>query len=475
MNYWDLYALSPFIVLALASVVVMLGIAVYRNHAMTSLLSLIGLVIPFFLLFQTRFSLPRQVTPLIIVDNYAFFYAGLIIAATFVTALLSYDYLEKLTVPREEYYLLLLLAAFGSAVLVAASHFASFFLGLEILSISLYALISYPRVAAKNIEAGVKYLILAAFSSAFLLFGMALVYAKTGTMAFSDIASKAPEVTGPVFLAGLALIIAGIGFKLAVVPFHMWTPDVYEGAPAPVTGFIATVSKGAMFALLLRYFMKVDVTSSASLFLAFAVISLGSMFLGNLLALLQDNVKRMLAYSSIAHLGYLLVAFLAGGPFRVLAVTYYLAAYFVTTLGAFGVITVLSDGEREAEQLEDYHGLATRRPLVAVVFTAMLFSLAGIPLTAGFLAKYYVLLAGVGSALWFLVVILVINSAIGLYYYLRIIVAIYRSPQEEASSAAYSGPGIAASSGFALLLLLLLLVWLGVYPSPLLALIQGLM
>jgi NADH-quinone oxidoreductase subunit N len=469
MNLAELYAFSPFIVLLATSIVVMLGIAFYRNHVVTNLVTLLGLAVSFLVLPMVASWIPRQVTPLIIEDRYAFFYSGLILASTFLTAMLSYDYLEKLPGDPEEYYLLLILAAFGSVILVASSHFASFFLGLEILSVSLYALIAYPRGMTRNIEAGIKYLVLAGLSSALLLFGMALVYATTGTMEFARLASQAFDTGGPIFLGGMALIIAGVGFKLAVVPFHMWTPDVYEGAPAPVTGFIATVSKGAMFALLLRYFIGVDVISHRSLFLVFAVISVASMFVGNLLALLQKNVKRILAYSSISHLGYLLVAFLAGGAFRVAAVTYYLVAYFITTLGAFGVITVLSGKEREAEDIEGYQGLAKERPWLAAVFTAMLFSLAGIPLTAGFFAKYYVLLAGVGSALWFLVIIMVINSAIGLYYYLRIIVAMYGHAGEKRH---FIEEGMSITGGFVLFVLTSLLVWFGVYPGPLVEFIQ---
>ena len=232
-------------------------------------------------------------------------------------------------------------------------------------------------------------------------------------------------VHGPPLLAGLVMIISGLGFKLAVVPFHLWTPDVYEGAPAPVTAFIATVSKGAVFALVLRYFTRIDIHAHTALFLIITLIAVASMFAGNLLALLQTNVKRILAYSSISHLGYLLVTVLASGPTAVTAAAFYLAAYFITTLGAFGVVAVLSRPERDADRLEDYRGLVWRRPWLAGVFTAMLFSLAGIPLTAGFVGKFYVVAAGVGSALWLAVVALAINSVIGLFYYLRIVVALF--------------------------------------------------
>jgi proton-translocating NADH-quinone oxidoreductase chain N len=216
-------------------------------------------------------------------------------------------------------------------------------------------------------------------------------------------------------LTGLAMTVTGIGFKLAVVPFHMWTPDVYEGAPAPVTAFVATVSKGAIVALLLRYVVQTRAYPYGSLLLAFSVLAGASIVVGNLLALLQENVKRVLAYSSIAHLGYLLVALVAGGPRGVEAATYYLVAYMLTTLSAFGSVIVLSEKEQDAENMAAYRGLFWRRPWLAMVFTAALLSLAGIPLTAGFVGKFYVLLVGVESALWPLIFLLVFGSAVGLF------------------------------------------------------------
>jgi NADH-quinone oxidoreductase subunit N len=268
----------------------------------------------------------------------------------------------------------------------------------------------------------------------------------------------------------MALMITGIGFKLAVVPFHMWTPDVYEGAPAPVTAFVATVSKGALFGLLLRYFREAPATGG-TVFLVFTIIAIASMVVGNLLALLQNNVKRILAYSSIAHLGYLLVAFQAGGLLGGRAATFYLTAYFVTTLGAFGVVSVLSAGDRDADRIEDYRGLFWRRPALAGVLVVMLFSLAGIPLTAGFLGKFYVVAAGAASATWLLLLVLVTTSAIGIYYYLRIIVALYAT-ETPAIHAEHVEPRMHATSRVVLTVLTGVLFWLGIYPAPLLAVIQ---
>lgn len=469
MTNADLTALLPFLILGVSSAAIMLVLAFYRDHKLTAMMTLAGFAFSAASLSWIRYLSPRQVTPLILVDQYALFYMGLILTAGFVVAALAYAYLEVHQGHREEFYLLLIVATLGCSVLTAASHFISLFLGVELLSVSLYALAAYLRHSNKSVEAGVKYLILAAVSSAFILFGIALVYAETGSMSFAVIASQAAGagVHGLPFLAGIILIISGLGFKLAVVPFHLWTPDVYEGAPAPVTAFIATASKGAVFALLLRYFTKLDMHQYPALMLAVSIIAAASMFAGNFLALLQTNVKRILAYSSISHLGYLLVTILASGPMAATAAAFYLTAYFVTTLSAFGVVAVLSSGERDADHLDDYRGLVWRRPWLAGVFTIMLFSLAGIPLTAGFVGKFYIVAAGVGSALWPLVVVLAINSVIGLFYYLRIVVALFSAAEKH-----QAGPAPSRSSSAVLAALTALLVWLGVYPGPVIELIN---
>ncbi|MDD5171210.1 MAG: NADH-quinone oxidoreductase subunit N, partial [Syntrophales bacterium] len=402
MNAYNLAPIFPFIIVASTLTLGMVILALGRNHGHICRLAKVGIACAFFImpLSFSRHLMYRKVTPLFMLDNYALFYMELILAAVFAIILLSYDYLEDSVEKPEEYYLLLLLATLGAMALAASSHFASLFLGLETLSIALYALIAYPRTGNGYLEAGVKYLILSSFSAAFLVFGMALIYAQLGTMEFSRIAVLMSSLAfDPVLSTGTAMVIIGIGFKLAVVPFHMWTPDVYEGAPVPVTAFIATVSKGAIFALLLRYFAGVEIAEGSPLFIIFSIIAIASMFTGNLLALLQNNVKRLLAYSSIAHFGYLLVAFLSVGPFKVTAVTYYLVAYIITMLGAFGVMTVMSGKGRDADALADYEGLFSRRPWIAVTLTLMPLSLAGIPLTAGFSGKFLVMTAGIGAGL----------------------------------------------------------------------------
>jgi NADH-quinone oxidoreductase subunit N len=464
MNIVDLAALSPYLALSVTAVITMVVLAFYRNHKTTAILTLMGLAISALCISGISSLHPRNVTPLLSIDQYGLFFLGLLVLSGFAIAVMSYSYLEKHEGHREEFYILLMLALLGCSVLTAATHFASFFLGIELLSVSLYALAGYFRHSDRSVEAGVKYLILAAVSSAFILFGMALVYAETGSMAFAEITSAAAgaQVRHLPFLSGVAMIVVGLGFKLAVVPFHLWTPDVYEGAPAPVTAFIATISKGAVFSLLMRYFDYVGIQAFGVLGLIVTVIAIASMFVGNLLALLQTNIKRILAYSSISHLGYLLVAVLAGGPMGHIAAAFYLSAYFITTLGAFGVVTTLSGAERDADQMDDYRGLVRRRPLLAGIFIAMLFSLAGIPLTAGFIAKFYIVAAGIGSALWLVMIVLAINSVIGLYYYLRIIVVMFAPVGSEIDK----GPEISRSDSIVLASLAICLIWLGIYPGP---------
>src|SRR5208283_4169116 len=469
MNATDALALLPLLLLAGTAVVVMLGIAVKRSHELTMGLALAGLAASFLSIFAVARLVPRQVTSLLLIDGYALFYLGLIVASATAVAVLSYQYFAKHDGQHEELYLLLVLATLGCAVLVTSIHFASFLLGLEILSVSLYGMVAYFTLRGQALEAGIKYLILASASAAFLLFGMALIYADTGTMAFSSIADLSVGKSNlALLLPGIALTVTGIGFKLGVVPFHLWIPDVYQGAPAPVSAFVATTSKTALVGLLLRY-LAPGTRQSPAVFFLFAVIAIASMFAGNLLALRQNNVKRILAYSSIAHFGYILVAFLAATAMAAGAVAFYLVAYTVTILTAFGVITVLSTSEADADDLEDYRGLFWQRPVLASVFTAALLSLAGIPATMGFVGKFYVLASGADASAWPLIIVLALTSVIGLFYYLRVVVALFSAVPERPSSL----QGLGWSSAFVLGGLAVLLIWFGVYPAPLLNLIRA--
>jgi NADH-quinone oxidoreductase subunit N len=468
MNAADIIALLPILLISATAVVVMLGIAVKRSHALAAGLTLAGLAGAFLAIFIALPLAPREVTSLLLVDRFALFYTGLIIASAAVVVMLSYGYFKRQQGYHDELYLLLLLSTLGCSVLVSSTHFVSFLLGLEILSVSLYALIAYLKDRNQALEAGIKYLILASASAAFLLFGMALVYADAGTMEFSRIQEISLSGSSLALLVpGVVLTITGIGFKLGVVPFHLWTPDVYEGAPAPVAAFVATTSKTAMVALLLRYAYLSGALRYRGVFIVFAIIAVASMCAGNLLALEQRNLKRILAYSSIAHFGYILVAFLAGGAMSTEAVSFYLVAYTATILAAFGVVTVLSRAEHDADDIEDYRGLFWQRPLLASVLTVALFSLAGIPATMGFVSKFYVLGAGAAASVWPLILILAITSVAGLFYYLRVVVALYSAPLTHTLAGTTSKSGVVV-----VVTLSILLVWGGVYPMPLLNLVR---
>ncbi len=472
MHSADLFAMLPLIILAATALLVMLTVAVYRSHTLIAAMSGVGLAAALIALSAGSSAATHRVTELLIFDGFGRFYIGLILSAGLVATLLCHGYWRTYGGEAEEFYVLLLLAVTGAVVVAAAAHLASFFLGLEILSVSLYALIAYPQGNALGIEAGIKYLVLAATSAAFLVFGMALIYFELGTMDVSRVAASLLSATGNssglLLQTGLAMMVVGIGFKLAVVPFHLWTPDVYQGAPAPVTAFIATASKGSLVAFMIRLFALIDI-SDQGLMVVFVVIAMASMIFGNLLALLQNNVKRILAYSSIAHLGYLLVAFLAAKSPDMLAGTFYLTTYFVATLGAFGVITLLSDPRNEAQELADYRGLFWRRPWLAGVFTGMVLSLAGMPLTAGFMGKFYLVLVGVGAARWMLVITLVVTSTIGLFYYLRIVAAMFARPSQTSPPT----ERLPLTGALTLAGLTVVLVWLGLLPSSFLDMIRS--
>ena len=476
MSKNDFLSIVPLFILTSSAILIMFSISIKRNHKLIYAITTLSLAGDFIYLMVTISGNRWVIEPLFVIDGFGVFNTGLILLTSLAVTMVSYAYFEQREERKEEYYILLILATLGAAVLVISKHFVSLFLGLEILSVSLYSMIAYLRKRERSDEAGIKYLIMAAFSSAFLLFGMALVYATTGKMEFSGIATYMESVkeVPVVLLAGFGLMIVGVGFKLSVVPFHMWAADVYEGAPAPVTAFIATVSKGGIVALLVRFFTVVHGYDYPSLVGSFMVIAIASMFIGNFLALRQNNIKRVLAYSSTAHMGYLLVAFLSGDALGVEAVSFYLVAYFVTSLGAFGIIATLSDKDRDAEMLEDYKGLLWRRPWTAALLSAMLLSLAGIPLTAGFVGKFYIIAAGVHTHHWLLVVMLAVNSVIGLYYYIKIVAIMFEQHEGGIEPVGSLRPAAYIVSGVTMAILALLLVWFGVYPEGLMTLIRDL-
>ncbi|PIA69730.1 NADH-quinone oxidoreductase subunit NuoN [Pseudomonas sediminis] len=473
-----LIALLPLLVTSLTAVVVMLAIAAKRNHTVTFILSVVGLNLALLSLIPTLEVAPLEVTPLLLIDTFACYYMALVLAASLACITLIHAYLggdsgKGYPGNREELYLLVLLSAAGGLVLVSAQHLASLFIGLELLSVPTYGMIAYAFFNKRSLEAGIKYMVLSAAGSAFLLFGMALLYAESGNLAFADIGASLMRESSQLVQIGIGMMLIGLAFKLSLVPFHLWTPDVYEGAPAPVAAFLATASKVAVFAVLLRLYQISPAMSGGWLSELLTLIAIASILVGNLLALLQNNLKRLLGYSSIAHFGYLLVALIASKGLAVEAVGVYLATYVLTSLGAFGVITLMSTpySGRDADALYEYRGLFWRRPYLTAVLTVMMLSLAGIPLTAGFIGKFYVIAAGVEAQLWWLLGAMVLGSAIGVFYYLRVMVTLFmREPNLHRHDAPFDWGQRAG--GIMLLVVALLAFFLGVYPQPLLELVQ---
>ncbi len=447
----------------------MLIIVLTKNFTVLYTISLLALIAAFFTIITIDPVLPYKVGSLLVFDKFSVFFTEIIILSGILIALLSFNYLHYQESEKGEYLIVLFVALLGSVLLVTSNNFITFFLGIETLSIALFILIAYRKIRDSAIEASVKYFVLASVSSAFLLFGMGLIYADTGELEFDKIAEvlQSSAYSTPLLMAGFGMMLVGLGFKLALVPFHMWTPDVYQGAPSQVTAFIATISKGAVLALLFRFFYELHGYENQNFVFVLSLIAILSMFIGNLLAIRQQNVKRILAYSSIANLGYLLVTLLAGNDQGIQAAVFYLVSYIITTIGAFGVIALLSDKEHEAEQLSFYKGLFWKRPWVAIVFTLALLSLAGIPITAGFMAKFYIVFAGINSGLWLLVISLIINSVIGLYYYLRVITALF----SQSNDTKY--PAIAFPGHLVLALMAAGILLMGIFPQVFLNLVSG--
>ncbi|MEH6616461.1 MAG: NADH-quinone oxidoreductase subunit N [Porticoccus sp.] len=475
MTMIELQSILPLIVLSIAIVQLMLLIAFRRGHALTAGFTVAGLLLTLASIPLAVAVGPQQLS-LLSVDAFGMFFTVLLLGVSLASTLLAWEYLRHRKARSEEFYLLLLLATLGALVLAFANHVASLLLGMELLGVSLYTMIAYPEKGKLPMEAGIKYLVLSGCASAVLLFGFALIYAAVGSLSFVGIGERLAEVSDNqvLILTGSALVLAGIGFKLSVVPFHMWTPDVYQGAPLPVTGFLATVSKGAIFVALLRLFVEAQLHQFTTLLTALSVLAVASMLVGNLLALQQQNLKRLLSYSSIAHFGYLLITLVAigilsGSKLAVEAASYYVVAYVVTTLAAFAVISLLSsDGGDEKQLVTDLTGLFWHRPLLAGILTLSLLSLAGIPLTVGFIGKFYLITAGIEGALWVLLGALVVGSAIGIYYYLRIIYVMTLEGDNKVVE--HSTPWLGESVA---VLLAVLVVWLGVLPQPLMVYVGG--
>jgi len=447
MNAALAYALLPWIIIGSTALILMLFAAVKRDHLYISFLTSLGLLLA--LIVQLiQISEVDYKDSLVIFDGTTTLLSALIIFVSFLLSLLLYPWLESVNDPKEEYYMLFLLATLGSLVVCASSHFASFFLGLELMSLSLVPMVSYVDRDQKSLEAGIKYLVLSALASAFMLMAIAIIYFYAGTLSIDQIVNNSSFILESsatsgeglantvIYNTALVFLLVGVTFKLSLAPCHLWVADLLEGSPLPTAALLATISKAAMFVVLIRLFSFGDWHLQTDIVWILSAVAGVSMIMGNFLALLQKNILRLLAFSSIAHFGYLLLTLISMKPESALAnesalsneaAIYYLFAYLITVLGTFAVLMLLNTPHTGPQKpssaitIDSLRGLFWNKPGTSLTLMLLLLSLAGIPLTIGFVGKFYVTLAAVNSQLWYLVAALIISSIAGLYYYLRLI------------------------------------------------------
>ena len=487
-------ALVPFLVLVGGASLLLVAGALTRRRPVRGVYSLFTVVtagaaivtaIPLWREVQDGDRGPfRAVAGAISVDGFSVFLTVVICASVILAALLADGYLRRERMDGSELYVLTLLSASGGVIMASANDLIVLFLGLEVLSIAVYVLAAMHVRRVESQEAAMKYFVLGAFSSAFFLYGIALVYGATGTTNLGEIfgASHVSLVSGgnvvaqltareptALMLAGFALLLVGFGFKVAAVPFHSWTPDVYQGAPSPSVAYMASGVKAAGFAGLLRVFVTAFAAYSADWRPYVYALAVATLLVGSVLAVVQTDVKRMLAYSSISHAGFVLVGVQAASDRGVAGALFYLVAYTFMVAGSFGVVTLVGQRGDSHHSLDDYKGLSARRPLLALAFTVFLLAQAGVPLTAGFFAKFYVLSAAVASRSYALAVVAMVSAVIAAFLYLRIIVAMYMSGDEaEAAGAAPAGPRprVPFAAGLALTICVGFTVVFGFLPSP---------
>jgi NADH-quinone oxidoreductase subunit N len=403
------------------------------------------------------------------IDGFSLFIMGILAASVTLTAMLSYDYLQREKLEGVELYVLLMLSAAGGVIMASANDMIVMFLGLEALSLAAYVLAAMHLRRIQSQEAGLKYFILGAFSSAFFLYGIAFVYGATGStnlVQMSGFLSENVLVSDGLLLGGFALLLVGLLFKVAAVPFHGWAPDVYQGAPSPVVAYMAAGVKAAGFAALLRIFYLTFGEYRTDWQPVIYVVAILTLLVGALLAIVQTDVKRMLAYSSISHAGFILVGVQAASPDGTSAVLFYLAAYAFMVIGTFGVVTIVGRTGDKRHSVADYRGLASSRPILAFAFTILLLAQAGVPFTTGFIAKFYVIGAAVEARSYWLAIIAMVAAVIAAYLYLRIVVSMYLHPAPEDEPAVR----VPFAAGVALAITLAFTVVFGIFPNPLLEL-----
>jgi len=470
----DLQLIAPEIVIAAFGFLVLLVdtfLPKSEKKAYLGILSIIGVVVSFFFILPLIGSGRIGFEGMFSADGFSIFFKITFLIITFLTILISMGYTEREGIAFGEYYALILFSALGMMLMASGTHLIIIFLGLETMSISIYVLAGLLREDQRSVEAALKYFLLGAFATGFLLYGIALIYGATGSLQLKDVASYIASknlLKSPMLMMSLVFLTIGFGFKIASVPFHMWTPDVYEGAPTSITAFMATGVKAAGFSALVRVFFTGLSGFHPDWISIMWLISVATMTVGNIVAISQTNIKRMLAYSSIAHAGYILVAFVARNDIGTAGILFYLMAYAFMNIGAFTCVILLGKKGEENTLISDYAGIGFKYPLLSAAMTIFLLSMAGIPPLGGFMAKFYVFSAAVKSQFYWLAILGVLNSAVSVYYYLRVTVLMYfREPQREITGLSFPIPSV-----IALILAVIGTLYMGLFPSNVLSFAQ---
>jgi len=467
----DLISLAPVLVLSVFTMLLLLmDLFIGKNKSGLVFISLTGLLLAAVSSFAKTDWPVRSFGGSYVVDHMSVFFTIVFCISSALAVLLSVEYNRRENIRVGEYYSLIMFCTVGMIILASSTDLIMIFLGVEIVSLCLYVLAGIRRGDVRSNEAALKYFLLGAFATGFLLYGMTMLYGTTGTTKLAGIAeaiSSGQVLSRPMMLMGIVLLVLGFGFKVASVPFHMWAPDVYQGAPTPVTAFMAVGPKAAAFAAFFRVFTEALPEMATSWDMILSIVAVITMFVGNLGAIVQTNIKRLLAYSSISHAGYILIAIIARNSLGSSALVFYMLTYTFMIFGAFGIVILVGREGKENLELEDYSGLGFRAPLLALSMSIFMLSLGGLPPLAGFVAKFYIFQAALSEGYVILVVLAVLNSAISFYYYLRVMVYMYmREPQGEFQ--------ISTTPITLLVIIIGVLgtVQLGLYPGPVLSLAQ---
>jgi len=462
----DLGAIAPEIYLLLFGMILLIFDLLVKDKRVLGLIALAGIGMSGAFLFNLHGVDVEAYGGLLKVDQFAWFFKLIFLIAAALSIAISMRYLDIEREHHGEYYALILLAAMGMMFMAGAADLVTLYIGLETMAIGTYVLVGFLRSNQRSNEAALKYFLLGAFSSAILLYGMSLLYGVAGSTRFADIAdalSRRP-VDDPISLTALITLSAGMFFKIAAVPFHQWTPDAYEGAPTSITAFMSVAVKAASFAMLVRVFMGAIYPLRPEWTAILAAVSVLTMTIGNIAAITQSNIKRLLAYSSISHAGYVLIGLIAGNDTGMIAIPMYLLIYTFTNLGAWAIVVALRKRDVIGEHIDEMNGLFFRHPVAAILMLIFLLSLAGIPPTAGFIAKYFLFAAAIETGHNVLAVIAVLNAAVSLYFYLRIVVAMFMRDATEKTGLVLS-PGVVTAMAVAFIFTM----WIGLYPDPFIA------